>query len=258
MPEKTLKRLIDILCAERGEKPPHNLTESGEKNYFRALCNVRPPEPVSEEFLRLQDEYLTERTKERGIVDVESIHFDHGMAIWQGDITRLAADGIVNACNCALLGCFQPLHGCIDNVIHSNAGVQVRLDCNEMMRGGQEPNGKVRVTKGYNLPCRYIFHTVGPQIWGGVKEQDRIDLRNCYLSCLNKADEMNFHSLAFCCLSTGVYSFPKEEACHIAVGTVKEWLKSRFEGGRVEMNVIFDVYSDEDRRIYERELSRQN
>jgi O-acetyl-ADP-ribose deacetylase (regulator of RNase III) len=247
-----LDQLIDILCAERGETPPKHLTENERRNFFRALCNVRPPKPVSDYFLKLQDEYLTERTKERGVVALETLTFLDGVALWQGDITRLDVGAIVNACNCALLGCFQPLHGCIDNVIHSNAGVQVRLDCNEMMKGENEPNGSVRVTKGYNLPCRYIFHTVGPQIYGKVTRQDRLDLENCYLSCLNKAAELNLHSLAFCCLSTGVYCFPKDEACHIAVHTVKNWLAEN----NTELNVIFDVYKDEDRRIYERELSR--
>lgn len=244
-----LDKLIGILSGERGEKAPA-LAESRKPDYFRALCNVRPPEPVSDEFLKLQDEYLSARTRERGVVDVNKFEYRGNIALWRGDITRLNCGAIVNACNCALLGCFVPLHGCIDNAIHSAAGVQVRLDCNAMMKGGTEPNGRVRVTKGYNLPCRYIFHTVGPQVAGRVTAQNRADLRSCYLSCLNKAEELELDSIAFCCISTGVYGYPKEEACALAVATVREWLSGR--GGN--LNVIFNVFSEEDEGIYERRL----
>ena len=246
-----LDRLIAILCAERGEPVP-DLAEGRKPDFFRALCNVRPPAPVTEEFLRLEEKYLSERREERGVVDVNGFRYAEGTALWQGDITRLNADAIVNACNPALLGCFHPLHACIDNVIHSNAGVQVRLDCAEMMKGGTEPNGCVRVTKAYHLPCRYIFHTVGPITDGRPSERDREDLRNCYLSCLNKAEEMRLSTIAFCCISTGEYRYPREEACCTAVGAVREW-RSRAERN---LKVIFDVFTEEDRRIYERELGR--
>lgn len=248
-----LDKLINMLCAERGSRAPE-LSEEEKPDYFRALCNVRPPLPVTDEFLELQDKYLSALTRERGVADVNKLSYDGGIALWQGDITRLNSDAIVNACNCALLGCFIPLHGCIDNAIHSAAGVQVRLDCNRMMHGSTEPNGRVRVTRGYNLPCRYIFHTVGPIVKGNVSERNRRDLENCYLSCLEKADEMGLNTIAFCCISTGEYRYPKAEACRLAVSTVKGW-KARTHSA---IKVIFNVFSDEDREIYERELRREN
>lgn len=247
---KTLDRLIEILCAERSEKMPV-LSERQKPNYFRVLCNVRPPLPVSEEFVRLQNEYLSERTKKRGVVDVNTFDYQNKIALWRGDIVRLNADAIVNACNSALLGCFQPLHNCIDNCIHSFAGVQVRLDCNDMMKGKQEPNGQVKVTSGYNLPSKFIFHTVGPIVHGIVTKQNETDLRNCYLSCLNKAKEMNLKSIAFCCLSTGVFGYPKNKACALAIKTVKTWQ----EQNGYDINIIFNVFTDEDRCCYERELN---
>ena len=243
-----LDRLIEILCAERGENPPKPGGER-RRDYFRALCNVRPPKPVSEEFISLQDEYLSRCTRERGVADVNALNYRGNIALWQGDITRLNADAIVNACNCALLGCFQPLHGCIDNVIHSWAGVQVRLDCNDMMKGGSEPCGRVRVTKGYNLPCRYIFHTVGPQVGAGVTARNRADLVSCYSSCMEKAVEMGLGSIAFCCISTGVFGYPKREACDVAVETVLRYLKNG-----APLKVIFNVFSEEDERIYASKL----
>ncbi len=247
-----LDSLIEMLCAERGGTMPA-LKEEEKPDFFRALCNVRPPMPAPKGFLQLQDAYLSARTRERGIVDVHTLSYDaDGTALWRGDITRLNADGIVDACNAALLGCFHPLHGCIDNVIHSAAGIQVRLDCEQMMQGMTELNGKVRVTKAYNLPGKYIFHTVGPIVRGGVTEENRRDLKNCYLSCLDKAAEMGLHTLAFCCISTGEYRYPKAEACRLAVQTVTAWMRRRSSG----LKVIFDVFSEEDEKIYERELHK--
>ena len=247
---ETLDRLIEILCNEKGMPVPQGMSEKEKADCFRALCNVRPPMPVTEEFLTLQDSYLRELTARRGIVDVGKFNYKGGIALWQGDITRLNCDAIVNACNNRLLGCFSPLHNCIDNVIHSNAGVQVRLDCNAIMQGGYEANGQVKVTKGYNLPCKYIFHTVGPFVGGGKpSEKEERDLRSCYLSCLKKADEMGLGSLAFCCLSTGVFGYPKAEACKLAVGTVREYLAA---GSKLK--VIFNVFLDEDCRLYKERL----
>lgn len=248
-----LDRLIQILCEERGEAVP-SLSDEQKPDLFRALCNVRPPMPATKEFLLLQDKYLSERTKERSIVDVNGFVYRDGIALWRGDITRLNADAVVNACNPALLGCFHPLHNCIDNVIHSAAGVQVRLDCNALMRGGEEQNGQVKVTKAYNLPSRYIFHTVGPVVYGGVTKQNCRDLESCYLSCLNMAAEMKLSTLAFCCISTGEYRYPKDEACHLAVRTVKKW---KSETGSA-LKVIFNVYLNEDGVLYERELFGQD
>lgn len=248
-----LDRLIQILCEERGEAVPL-ISDEQKPDLFRALCNVRPPMPVTKEFLLLQDEYLSQRTKERGIVDANGFVYRDGIALWRGDITRLNADAVVNACNSALLGCFHPLHNCIDNVIHSAAGVQGCLDCNAVMRGGEEPNGKVKVTKAYNLPSRYIFHTVGPIVYGGVTKQNRRDLESCYLSCLNMAAEMKLSTLSFCCISTGEYRYPKDEACRLAVHTVKQW---KSETGS-SLKVIFNVYLKEDEVLYERELFGQD
>lgn len=245
-----LDRLIEILSGERGERPPRLLSEEDRAAYFRALCNVRPPEPVSKEFLRLQERYLSALAEKRGSVDAAGLEYDRGTALWRGDITRLKADAIVNACNPALLGCFRPLHNCIDNAIHSFAGVQVRLDCAAMMKGGEEPNGRVKVTAAYNLPSKYVFHTVGPVVSGAVTEKDENDLRSCYLSCLREADGRGLATLAFCCISTGVYGYPKEDACRLAVRTVREYLADAKSG----LKVIFDVFDDEDERLYEREL----
>jgi O-acetyl-ADP-ribose deacetylase (regulator of RNase III) len=247
----TLDKLISILCKERGESVPENLIIS-KRDYFRALCNVRPPKAASEEFIKLQDEYLTELKNEKGVVDVKGFEYVDGVSVWQGDITRLNSDGIVNACNSALLGCFQPLHNCIDNAIHSAAGVQVRLDCDNIMRGGEEPCGNVKVTAGYNLPAKYIFHTVGPIVRGRVTERNERDLKNCYLSCLDKAEEMGLDYLAFCCLSTGVYAYPKRQACKVAINAVLGRIKN---GCKVK--VIFNVFGDEDKSIYLEELKER-
>ncbi len=246
----TLDRLLELLSAERDEQLPRGMTLEQKAMYFRAFCNVRPPRPVSEEFLALQDSYLSARTVERKTVHVDELPFDQGIALWRGDITRLDADAIMNACNSALLGCFHPLHDCIDNIIHSNAGVQVRLDCDRLMAGRLEPNGQVKVTSAYNLPSRYIFHTVGSIVENGVTETNLKDLRNCYRSCLRKADELGLETLACCCLSTGVYRFPQELAAEVAVGTVKSYLNETHS----QLKVVFDVFTEKDRNIYERLL----
>lgn len=247
-PEK-LDRLIEILLNERGEKLEcYHKTDKAD--LFRALCNIRLPGEVSTEFLELQDEYLSDKTKERGIVDIGDFPYRNGIALWHGDITRLNADAIVNAGNPDLLGCFRPLHNCIDNIIHSNAGVQVRLDLNNMLKGLSEPNGIVKVTKSYNLPSRFIFHTVGPTVIGIVTEQNKFDLTHCYLSCLEKATEMGLYSIAFPCISTGLYAFPKKKAALIAVKSVLGWQKRQ----RRTIKIIFDVFTDEDRSIYDKLL----
>lgn len=252
MKSPILDRLTEILCHERGENPPELLTEQQQADYFRALCNLRPPLPVSAEFIDLQDRYLKARTIARGIVDAAFLEYEDAIALWQGDMTRLNSDSIVNACNSALLGCFQPLHNCIDNIIHSNAGVQVRLDCNNMMQGSHLPNGDMVMTSAYNLPSRSIFHTVGPIVRNGQPSGQNIaDLTKCYRSCLEKAREMGIETLAFCCISTGVYGYPKAQAAKIAVKAVREWL-SRNNG----LKIIFNVFLDEDKAYYERELSR--
>lgn len=245
----TLDRLIEILCDERGESVP-KLTQKQKPDYFRALCNVRPPAPVSAELLSLQNEYLTERKNERGITDVEKLTYSGDISLFKGDITTLNADAIVNAANSAMLGCFHPLHNCIDNVIHSAAGVQVRLDCNDIMKGKEAENGEVIVTKAYNLPSRFIFHTAGPIVCGTVSGENRKDLQKCYEKCLEKADDMKLKSVAFCCISTGVFGYPKDEAAFRAVKTVKDYIALTKSG----IKVIFDVFTEEDYAIYKRIL----
>ena len=249
MKTSNLDRLIKILCDERGESVPP-LDEKQKPDYFRALCNVRPPMPVSAEFLFLQDEYLTERKNERGVVDVKNLVYTDDISLFKGDITTLNADAIVNAANSAMLGCFHPLHNCIDNVIHSAAGVQVRLDCNDIMNGNEAENGEVIVTKAYNLPSKFIFHTVGPIVYGRVTKENKSDLAKCYLNCLAKAAEMNLKSIAFCCISTGVFGYPKEEAAQLAVQAVREYKAQTAS----KLNVIFDVFTEEDYELYRRIL----
>jgi len=246
-----LERVIDLLFEEAGGEVPQQISRLNKDEQFRALCNIRPPIPVSEEFLLLQNGYLQQKTQERLIVDVDTLKFSEGIALWQGDITRLNSDAIVNACNSALLGCFHPLHNCIDNIIHTFAGVQVRLDCHKLMKGAQLPNGDVMVTSAYNLPSHYIFHTVGPIVRDHFPtDQNQADLKTCYLNCLNEGKKKNIKTIAFCCLSTGVYGYPKQEAARLAVSTVKNWLAKEDE-----LKVIFNVFADDDKFYYEQELS---
>lgn len=208
--------------------------------------------PVSAEFLSLQDEYLSERKNERGIADVKNLVYSDGISLFKGDITTLNADVIVNAANSAMLGCFHPLHNCIDNAIHTFAGVQVRLDCNDIMKGREAENGEVIVTKAYNLPSRFIFHTVGPVVYGRVTKENESDLAKCYRNCLAKADEMKLKSIAFCCISTGVFGYPKEEAALLAVKAVREYK----EQTPSDVKVIFDVFEEEDYELYRRILGK--
>ena len=208
--------------------------------------------PVSAEFLSLQDEYLSERKNERGIADVKNLVYSDGISLFKGDITTLNADVIVNAANSAMLGCFHPLHNCIDNAIHTFAGVQVRLDCNNIMKGREAENGEVIVTKAYNLPSGFIFHTIGPVVYGRVTKENESDLAKCYRNCLAKADEMKLKSIAFCCISTGVFGYPKEEAAQQAVKVVREYKKQTAS----DIKVIFDVFTEEDYELYRRILGK--
>lgn len=228
----------------------------GQSELLRALMNVRMPKPVSEEFLEIQDAYLTERNQERGIVDAATltpVASDKRLFLWQGDITTLRSGAIVNACNSQMLGCFQPLHGCIDNFIHTYAGVQLRLKMNEIMeaQGHEEPTGQAKITEGYNLPCQYILHTVGPIVQGSLTKRHEELLASCYKSCLDLAKENGVESIAFCCLSTGVFMFPNQRAAEIAVETVKNWLN---ETGS-QMKVVFNVFKDIDLEIYDKLLN---
>ena len=250
---ENLDRLLEILCEERGERVPENLSGKDKADLFRALCNVRPPRPVTDEFIALQDEYLRQKTMERGVADVKGFEYKDNIALWQGDITTLRCDAIVNAANSALLGCWQPCHSCIDNIVHSLSGVELRIKCNEIMQaqGHEEETGTAKITPAYNLPCKYVLHTVGPIISGPLRKSDCDLLASCYQSCLELAAENEVQSIAFCCISTGVFHFPQERAAEIAVKTVRSFL----ETDSSIQQVIFNVFTDKDLEIYQKLLN---
>lgn len=230
--------------------------EQSQRRLLRSLMNVRPPLPLDVEFLAVQDELLLAEREEKGVVDAAALPVsdsDSRLILWQGDITRLSVDAIVNAANSALLGCFVPCHGCIDNAIHSAAGLQLRDACAEIMRaqGHPEPAGRAKLTRAYNLPARYVLHTVGPIVGRWVTWKDRRELAACYRSCLALAAEHGLRSVAFCCISTGEFHFPNQEAAEIAVRTVREFLEQQTTS--VE-RVIFNVFKDLDAAIYRRLL----
>ena len=217
--------------------------------------NVREPAPISDEFLKLQDEYLSEEVDMRGITDSAGLAgspLDDRLVVWRGDITTLKIDAIVNAANSALRGCFIPNHSCIDNIIHSVSGIQLRLKCDELMneQGYEEPTGNAKITPAYNLPCRYVLHTVGPIVTGRLTKMQCNELADCYKSCLKLAADSGLKSIAFCCISTGVFHFPQQKAAQIAVQTVQDYLK---EDNRIE-RVVFNVFKEEDYSIYKRLL----
>ena len=223
----------------------------GARRLLRALMNLRPPLPLDPDFLRLQDALLSAEREERGVVDAAAlpeVPGRPGIALWQGDITRLRADAVVNAANSTLLGCFHPCHGCIDNAIHSAAGLQLRDACARLMeaQGHSEPAGGAKLTGGCNLPARHVLHTVGPIISGPLTNADRAALASCYTACLSLAAEHGLHSVAFCCISTGEFRFPRGEAAGIAVDTVTRFL-SRPTSIR---KVIFNVFQDADAALY--------
>ena len=224
----------------------------GKRDLFRALRNVRWPKPVREEFLRLQDEELQAQLQEKGIVELPK---EPKIQIWQGDITRLKVDAIVNAANSQMLGCFHPLHKCIDNAIHSAAGVQLREECYQLMlqQGHEESTGQAKITKAYNLPCKYVIHTVGPIIPTGIPNPlQKEQLASCYRSIMQLADENRLESIAFCCISTGEFRFPNQLAAEIAVRTVNDYLTEHPDSSIKQ--VVFNVFKDIDRDIYQRLL----
>lgn len=231
------------------EKIPDRLEE--QRKLLRALMNVRPPMPLDENFLQLQDEVLSEEVLERGVVKLSEIpDAKKNIKLWQGDITRLEVDAIVNAANSELLGCFVPLHGCIDNAIHSAAGLQLRDACQKIMQaqGHSEKTGTAKITPAFNLPSKFVIHTVGPVIsHGGEPTQAEENLlADCYKSCLKVAAENNLQSVAFCCISTGEFHFPNRRAAEIAVEVVKNFSSKN-------LVVVFNVFKDLDLKIY-REL----
>ena len=240
--------LIRALLDEQGyrSKVPQDVWE--QKRLLRGLMNVRPPKAVSEEFLAVQDAYLREAIREKGVTKLSDLTASRPhQYLWQGDITTLAVDAIVNAANSALLGCFTPNHACIDNVIHTYAGVQLRLACDEIMRaqGHEEPTGGAKITPGFNLPAKYVLHTVGPIVSGRLTERQCKELASCYESCLALAVENGIGSVAFCCISTGVFGFPQKEAAEIAVETVAAFQKDH------PIDVVFNVFKEADLRIYQ-------
>ena len=250
---QTARRLFlikELLNEDIGFKryEPETMSEQEQKDLLRSLMNIRMPAPLSEEFIRIQDEYLKQEIAKKGITDfAELTPVENGIYLWQGDITTLKCDAIVNAANSGLLGCFHPLHNCIDNCIHTYSGLQQRNACRELMQkqGYEEPTGQAKITPAFNLPCKYVIHTVGPIVNVNLTDEHRELLKSCYLSCLKCAEENELKSIAFCCISTGVFGFPQKEAAKIAVDTVREYQKHS------DIKVIFNVFKDEDRIIYE-------
>ncbi|MDO4536321.1 MAG: protein-ADP-ribose hydrolase [Clostridium perfringens] len=261
--EEKIDYLINRLVEEdrRYETIEIPKTYEDKFNLLRSLMNVREPKKVDKEFIKVQDNFLKEASVEKGIVDVDNLetidtllketknkHKDK-IILWQGDITTLKVDAIVNAANSQMLGCFVPCHKCIDNVIHTFSGIQLRNECNDIMekQGCLERTGSAKITKAYNLPCKHVIHTVGPIISNVLTSKKCLELKSCYESCLNLAKENNLKSIAFCCISTGEFHFPNEEAAKIAIDSVCEFLDNNHEIKKV----IFNVFKGEDYRIYE-------
>ena len=243
-----LKYLLNEQKEYSGMSIPTEPTE--QRLLLRGLLNVRPPMPISDAFLTVQDEYLGEEIRRKGITDYRTLSpVRDGIYLWQGDITTLQCDAIVNAANSKMLGCFCPNHRCIDNAIHTFSGVQLRFACNDIMKkqGHDEPTGQAKITPAFNLPCRNVIHTVGPIVYGALSDREIELLRSCYLSCLEAVDRNSLQSIAFCCISTGEFHFPNRAAAEIAINTVTEYRK------KSKIEVIFNVFKDEDYKIY-REL----
>ena len=249
------KYLIEALLKEQ----PHYsniaipLEEQEQKILLRSLFNIRVPLPVTDEFLTVQDAYLQEEIRQKGITNLSDLEpIQKGIYLWQGDITTLKCNAIVNSANSQMLGCFCPCHSCIDNAIHTYAGVQLRLACFELMKaqGHEEEIGKAKITPAYNLPCNYVLHTVGPIVYGKRTEKDDENLASCYRSCLELAEQKGLASIAFCCISTGEYHFPNDKAAQIAVKTIKEYKEQTHS----EIEVIFNVFKEFDYNIYRKLL----
>lgn len=247
--------LINKLLAEQAQYSDIAVpqSEAEQKRLLRALMNVRPPEPVGEDFLKIQDEYLQTELSEKGVTDIADLSpVEDNIYLWQGDITTLKCGVIVNAANSGMTGCYQPCHNCIDNCIHTFAGIRLRLECAEIMekQGHEEPTGQAKITPAYNLPCNYVIHTVGPIVSGKLTAEHCRLLESCYQSCLDIAVQNGIDSIAFCCISTGVFGFPKKEAAEIAVRAVRDFLKSH------SIKVIFNVFGSEDYDIYRKILGK--
>lgn len=251
--EKTeaCETLLKFLLRERGMIAAFSATYEKKRSLVRGYMNERLSLPIPQDILDIQDRLFWTESIERGIVDVEEFpEFKYGISQWKGDITRLKADAIVNAANSRMLGCFLPEHPCIDNVIHSFAGMQLRRDCARIMaqQGQPEETGDAKITRAYNLPSKYVLHTVGPMIGREPTREERGELRSCYISCLNLAAEMNLRSVVFCCVSTGVFNFPRAMAAEIAVGTAVNWKLHHPESG---LKIVFNTFLGEDTEIYQ-------
>jgi len=245
--EYMIRYLLDEELKYKDTEMPDDI--QAQKRLLRSLMNVREAKPIGEEFLRVQDDYLQAELAQKEIVSVSDLMpLEPGIYVWQGDITTIACDAIVNAANSGMTGCYYPCHGCIDNAIHSYAGVQLRLACDAIIKaqGHEEPTGTAKITEAYNLPCKYVLHTVGPIITGALTNQDEDLLVSCYRSCLALAEEYGLKSIAFCCISTGEFRFPNQRAAELAVQTVRQY---RAETGS-DIDVIFNVFKDLDDMIY--------
>lgn len=254
--EARLNYLIDYLFNEdpsTDEKLPWQKTDTIEDkiSLFRGLCNIRRPEPVTDQFIQVQDAFLTKWNNDRPLISLRDLEAkEPQIYLWQGDITSLAIDGIVNAANSDFLGCMIANHNCIDNIIHTRAGVQLRLECAALMKaqGRKEPTGKAKITKAYNLPSDYIIHTVGPFIDArGVSPLKEKLLASSYRSSLALADEHGLETIAFCCISTGEFNFPNQRAAEIAIATAKKYIQET----ESTLHIIFNVFKDEDFQIYQ-------
>ena len=226
-------------------------TEQEKKDLFRTLMNIWKVSELPSEFYEVQDEYLQEILNAKGITRLEDLtEIDENIYIWQGDITTLKVDAIVNAANKALLGCFIPHHRCIDNAIHTQAGLQLRRECDEIMKeqGTFEKTGQAKITAGYNLPAKHVIHTVGPIIYRVVEDDDKELLASCYRNSLKLALENNLKSIAFCCISTGEFRFPNDLAAEIAVAEVKKFFR---ENPTADLKVVFNVFKNLDKKLYE-------
>lgn len=222
-----------------------------QRRLLRALLNVREAKPADEDFIKIQNEYLQKIAISKGIITLDNPEveaFNEGLYLWQGDITRLEVGAIVNAANSDMTGCYRPNHNCIDNCIHTFGGFQIRLDCDALMQkqGYKEPVGQAKITKAYNLPSKYILHTVGPIVYGDLTEREEELLASCYKSCLELSEKVQIDSVAFCCISTGVFMFPQERAAEIAVQTTRKYKQKN----NSDIKVLFNVFKDTDYEIY--------
>jgi O-acetyl-ADP-ribose deacetylase (regulator of RNase III) len=246
-----IKYLLNENSRYSGVEIPQDSRE--QFNLYRSLVNVRMPKSISDEYLRIEDEFLTEEISKKGIVDIKDLsEIEHNIYLWRGDITTLKCDAIVNAANNQMLGCFCPCHACIDNCIHTFSGVRLRLVCSELMeaQGFLEPTGKAKITPAFNLPSKFVLHTVGPIIQGRLSKNDCNLLSSCYKSCLELAEENGIESIAFCCISTGEFHFPNDKAAEIAIKTVRDYISENDS----KIKVVFNVFKECDYEIYRKLL----